>query len=121
MGDRCRCSLYVGSTLDPEAYELMVGELGEPDEMSEDLTWISYEEINYGEMPEKLKAYLEASKTPFAWWSGAGDSYHEQVMLFDGESLSDWVMIAGDIMVPTDIDPALLIKATAAHAFWETL
>jgi hypothetical protein len=109
--------------MDLDTYHLMVEELGEPDEMDGDNTWVSYQEINHGQLPEVVKTMLIARETPFAWWNGAGMGYPEGVMLFNGTDLSEWPMLEGEIMLTTTnaADADLLSKATAAQAFWETL
>lgn len=123
MGDRCSCSLYLGAPIDDETYEVTVGNLDEPDETSGDRTWLRFEGVNYGELPPFLQAHLVERKIPFAWWNGAGDAYAEGIVLFDGEDVTTWPMLEGEIMLPikSTSNPAIVAQARKAQTFWEEL
>ena len=84
MGDRTPCTLYLPIPPNQELTELLAEHFWEPDEVENDriFTW---EEVNYGTLPEEVKHHLTTEKIPYVWVWGAGDGYTHGVEISDGD------------------------------------
>jgi hypothetical protein len=73
MGDRTWAKLYVPTEL-TGAVQAIFNEASNEEEIGDGLSELSYDEMNYGNLPDGVQDKLTAAGVPFDWeWGDGGD------------------------------------------------
>lgn len=117
MGDRTTCTLYLPIPPNQELLELLVENLGEPDETDND-RWFTWHEVNYASLPDEVQVHLHAERIPYVWSWAAGGGYGSGEEIFDGEVLEDFVTsYDGDLVIHlSQVDDAEFIARAKRFA-----
>lgn len=119
MGDRTFCTLRLLTAPSPDLNELLDEHLGMPQQY-EDM-WFKYHEVNYGELPEDLEAYLIENKISFCWTWGNGGGYQSGLIInHNGSRLTFPTLESGGeivLSVTEASDPSTLAQAQRFEAY----
>lgn len=135
MGDRTSCYLEIGGIVHvddlPALASVIDDEIPQEGDALEILegddsnNCFSFDEVNYGTMPERLADALKRLNLSYSWRNEPGGGYGSGIALHDaasGEEAS-YATAESEIMlsIPTAEDPVKVAKAKAWSAFDEAL
>lgn len=120
MGDRTYCNLFIWGSTTPDLLERVYQEIQDegPEDWSEQ--HFSFNEMNYGIMPDGIKKALHKAGLSYIWDHDAGAEYGQGTEMRDAEtdSSSELLRSADDLVVTVreSENPELMERIR----FWQT-
>lgn len=122
MGDRTTCFLTLWGhasrkTMDDFYTLIHTTEYINPEDarqtLEENDEYLTFEEVNYGEMPSDIKTLLDTAGLNYAWSWHYGDNYAPGIFVKDGDKTWRYAMLDGEIMLSLNSakDPEAMQKA----------